>query len=335
MKQNFWKDLPKPFFVLAPMEDVTDVVFRHVIAEAGRPDVFFTEFTNSVSYCHPEGRNSLRGRLAFTEDEQPLVAHIWGDEPEHFREMSIGMAKAGFSGVDINMGCPVPNVAGKGRGSGLIRRPEVAAELIEAAKAGGLPVSVKTRLGYTQLDEWHDWITHLLKQDIANLSIHLRTKREMSKYDAHWELIPEIKRLRDDIAPDTLLTINGDIPDRETGLKIVEETGVDGVMIGRGVFKNPFAFEKEPKEHSSEELLDLFRLHMDLFDQYGEEAGRAFKPLRRFFKIYVRGIPGASGLRSQLMETVTTDEVRALLDEFEEEYESMTENSSSVLSIES
>lgn len=335
MKQNFWKDLPKPFFVLAPMEDVTDVVFRHVIAEAGRPDVFFTEFTNSVSYCHPEGRNSLRGRLAFTEDEQPLVAHIWGDEPEHFREMSIGMAKAGFSGVDINMGCPVPNVAGKGRGSGLIRRPEVAAELIEAAKAGGLPVSVKTRLGYTQLDEWHDWITHLLKQDIANLSIHLRTKREMSKYDAHWELIPEIKRLRDDIAPDTLLTINGDIPDRETGLKIVEETGVDGVMIGRGVFKNPFAFEKEPKEHSSEELLDLFRLHMDLFDQYGEEAGRAFKPLRRFFKIYVRGIRGASGLRSQLMETVTTDEVRALLDEFEEEYESMTENSSSVLSIES
>lgn len=333
MKENFWKDLPKPFFVLAPMEDVTDVVFRHVITEAGRPDVFFTEFTNSVSYCHPEGRNSLRGRLAFTEDEQPLVAHIWGDQPEHFREMSIGMAKEGFSGVDINMGCPVPNVAGKGKGSGLIRRFEVAAELIEAAKAGGLPVSVKTRLGYTQLDEWHDWITHLLKQNIANLSIHLRTKREMSKYDAHWEMIPDIKKLRDEIAPDTLLTINGDIPDRETGLRLVEETGVDGVMIGRGVFTNPFAFEKEPREHSSKELLDLFRLHMDLFDQYGEEAGRAFKPLRRFFKIYVRGIPGASSLRAQLMETETTDQVRTLLDEFEKNHSEKIEETN-VVSIE-
>ncbi|EXJ22961.1 tRNA dihydrouridine synthase B [Alkalibacterium sp. AK22] len=319
MKENFWKNLPKPFFILAPMEDVTDVVFRHVIAEAGRPDVFFTEFANSVSYCHPEGRNSLRGRLAFTEDEQPLVAHIWGDEPEHFKEMSIGMAEAGFSGVDINMGCPVPNVAGKGRGSGLILRPEVAAELIEAAKAGGLPVSVKTRLGYTKLDEWRDWITHLLNQDIVNLSIHLRTRREMSKYDAHWELIPEIKQLRDEIAPDTLLTINGDIPDRETGLKIVEETGVDGVMIGRGVFTNPFAFEKEAREHSSQEMLDLLRLHLDLFDQYGEVNGRAFKPLRRFFKIYVRGMRGASELRQKLMETVTTDEVRVLLDQFEEQ----------------
>lgn len=318
MKENFWKNLPKPFFILAPMEDVTDVVFRHVIAEAGRPDVFFTEFTNSVSYCHPDGRDSVRGRLTFTEDEQPLVAHIWGDEPKYFREMSIGMAEAGFAGIDINMGCPVPNVAGKGKGSGLIQRPEVAAELIEAAKAGGLPVSVKTRLGYSRLDEWREWIAHLLRQDIVNLSIHLRTKKEMSKYDAHWELIPEIKKMRDEIAPDTLLTINGDIMDREMGLKLIEETGVDGIMIGRGVFKNPFAFEKEAREHSSEEMLDLLRLHLDLFDSHGVDAGRAFKPLRRFFKIYVRGMRGASELRQKLMETVTTDEVRVLLDEFEE-----------------
>lgn len=322
MKENFWKNLPKPFFILAPMEDVTDVVFRHVIAEAGRPDVFFTEFTNSVSYCHPDGRDSVRGRLTFTEDEQPLVAHIWGDEPRYFREMSIGMAEAGFAGIDINMGCPVPNVAGKGKGSGLIQRPEVAAELIEAAKAGGLPVSVKTRLGYSRLDEWREWIAHLLRQDIVNLSIHLRTKKEMSKYDAHWELIPEIKKMRDEIAPDTLLTINGDIMDREMGLKLIEETGIDGVMIGRGVFKNPFAFEKEAREHSSEEMLDLLRLHLDLFDTYGVEAGRAFKPLRRFFKIYVRGMRGASELRQKLMETVTTDEVRVLLDEFEDRLKS-------------
>ena len=147
MKANFWQELPRPFFILAPMEDVTDVVFRHVVQEAGAPDVFFTEFTNSDSFCHPDGLASVRGRLVFTEDEQPMVAHIWGDNPEHFRQMSVALAEMGFAGIDLNMGCPVPNVAERGKGSGLILRPEVAWELIQAAKAGGLPVSVKTRLG--------------------------------------------------------------------------------------------------------------------------------------------------------------------------------------------
>ena len=321
MKENFWRELPRPFFVLAPMEDVTDVVFRHVVSEAGRPDVFFTEFTNTESCCHPEGVHSVRGRLTFTEDEQPIVAHIWGDKPDHFREMSIGMAEMGFKGIDLNMGCPVPNVAAKGKGAGLIQRPETAAEIIQAAKAGGLPVSVKTRLGYSEIDEWRDWLTHVFEQDIANLSIHLRTRREMSKADAHWELIGEIKKLRDEIAPDTLLTINGDIPDRKTGLELAEKYGIDGVMIGRGIFHNPYAFEKEPREHTSEELLGLLRLHLDLFDKYSKEESRLFKPLRRFFKIYVRGIRGAGELRHQLMSTNTTDEVRGLLDEFEAQME--------------
>ena len=168
------------------------------------------------------------------------------------------------------------------------------------------------------VDEWHDWLTHILKQDIANLSIHLRTRKEMSKVDAHWELIPEIKKLRDKIAPDTLLTINGDIPDRQTGLKLANQYGVDGVMIGRGIFKNPFAFEKEPKEHSSKELLDLLRLQLDLHDQYSKELEpRSFTALHRFFKIYVKGFRGAGELRNQLMmNTKSTDEVRALLDKY-------------------
>lgn len=318
MTENFWHDLPRPFFVLAPMEDVTDVVFRHVIAEAAPPDVYFTEFTNTESYCHPEGIYSVRGRLTFTEDEQPIVAHIWGDKPEHFKEMSIGMKALGFKGVDINMGCPAPNVAPKGKGCGLIRRPELAAEIIQAAKAGGLPVSVKTRLGYTEVDEWKVWLKHLLEQDIANLTIHLRTKKEMSKVDAHWELIPEIKALRDEIAPQTLLTINGDIPDRQTGLELVEKYAVDGVMIGRGVFKNPFAFEMEKKAHSHEEMLELLRLQLDLHDTYDTETSpRPFKPLLRFFKIYVRDFKGSSALRNALMQTKSTDEVRQLLNEVE------------------
>ncbi|HAR5064965.1 TPA: tRNA-dihydrouridine synthase [Staphylococcus aureus] len=299
------------------MEDVTDIVFRHVVSEAARPDVFFTEFTNTESFCHPEGIHSVRGRLTFSEDEQPMVAHIWGDKPEQFRETSIQLAKMGFKGIDLNMGCPVANVAKKGKGSGLILRPDVAAEIIQATKAGGLPVSVKTRLGYYEIDEWKDWLKHVFEQDIANLSIHLRTRKEMSKVDAHWELIEAIKNLRDEIAPNTLLTINGDIPDRKTGLELAEKYGIDGVMIGRGIFHNPFAFEKEPREHTSKELLDLLRLHLSLFNKYEKDEIRQFKSLRRFFKIYVRGIRGASELRHQLMNTQSIVEARALLDEFE------------------
>ena len=317
MKENFWSELPRPFFILAPMEDVTDIVFRHVVSEAARPDVFFTEFTNTESYCHPEGIHSVRDRLTFSEDEQPMVAHIWGDKPEQFRKMSIGLKEMGFKGIDLNMGCPVANVAKKGKGSGLILRPERAAEIIQATKEGGLPVSVKTRLGYYEIDEWKDWLKHVFEQDIANLSIHLRTRREMSKVDAHWELIEAIKTMRDEIAPHTLLTINGDIPDRQKGLELANKYGVDGVMIGRGIFHNPFAFEKEPREHTSEELLDLFRLHLSLYEKYSNEETQQFKALRRFFKIYIRGIKGASQLRHKLMSTETIDEARELLDEFE------------------
>jgi len=318
VSNNFWRDLPRPFFVLAPMEDVTDVVFRHVVSKAGRPDVFFTEFTNTESYCHPEGIYSVRGRLTFTEDEQPMVAHIWGDKPEYFKEMSIGMAKLGFKGIDLNMGCPVHNVATKGKGSGLILHPELAAAIIQATKEGGLPVSVKTRLGFNEIEEWKDWLAHILEQNIANLSIHLRTRKEMSLVDAHWELIPEIKQLRDRIAPDTLLTINGDIPDRQKGLELAEKYGVDGIMIGRGIFHNPFAFEKEPREHSSDELLDLLRLHLDLHDKYSTELGeRPYKALLRFFKVYVKGFRGASELRHELMSTKSTSEVREMLENFE------------------
>ena len=323
MTTNFWAELPKPFFILAPMEDVTDVVFRHVVKAAGAPDVFFTEFTNSDSFCHPDGIESVRGRLAFTEDEQPMVAHIWGDKPAFFREMSIALADMGFKGIDLNMGCPVPNVAERGKGSGLILRPDVAAELIAAAKAGGLPVSVKTRLGFTDTAEMESWISHLLRQDIANLSVHMRTRKEMSKVDAHWELIPQIVKLRDEIAPQTLITINGEILDRRMGLALAEKYGVDGLMIGRGIFKNPYAFEKEPKEHTPKEMIDLLRLQLDLQDQFSEQVPRSIVGLHRFFKIYVKGFPGANDLRVSLMNTKSTAEVREILDTFEGEHQEL------------
>ncbi|MFZ2126356.1 MAG: tRNA-dihydrouridine synthase [Candidatus Microsaccharimonas sp.] len=312
--KNFWQDLPKPFFILAPMEAVTDVVFRHVVAKAAAPDVYFTEFTNTDSYVSPKGQHSTKSRLAYTDDEQPIVAHIWGKTPEHFRQMAHGMKEKGFVGIDINTGCPAKDVVKNGAGSGLIRTPELMAEIIAATKEAGLPVSIKARLGDVRPEEFKEWLAFLLKQDIANLTIHLRTRKEMSKVPAHYELISEIKKLRDDIAPQTLLTINGDIRDRTHGLELVEKYGVDGVMIARGVFTNPYAFEHEPKEHSREELIDLLKLQLDLYDKYVEEFGpKPFDTLKRFFKIYIRDFEGAAELRDILMHTKSTDEVRGIL----------------------
>lgn len=243
-KQSFWNDLRRPFFILAPMEAVTDVVFRHVIAKAGAPDVFFTEFANATGWVHA-GDKAIRGRLVKTDDEHPVVAQIWGGEPGDMETFATHCAELGFDGIDINMGCPAKSAVKSG-GSALIRKPDVAIAAIAAAKTAGLPVSVKTRLGYTYLDEWKEWIATLLQQDIVNLTIHLRTKKEMSKVLAHYELIPDIIKLRDRLAPQTLLTINGDIADRVHGLQLVHQfPGVDGVMIGRGVFANPFCFAKQ------------------------------------------------------------------------------------------
>ncbi|MCZ0716879.1 tRNA dihydrouridine synthase [Aerococcus kribbianus] len=320
MMPNFWQELPKPFFVLAPMEDVTDVAFRHVVQEAAAPDVFFTEFTNAESYNHPEGQISVRGRLAFTEDEKPIVAHIWGDNPDHFKKMAFDMADRGFSGMDLNMGCPVQNVVRHGRGSGLINHQDKAIQLIQATKEAPLPVSVKTRLGFNDIAEMDQWLPKVFEQDIVNLSIHLRTRKEMSNYDAHWDLIPEIVAMRDAIAPQTLLTINGDIPNRQVGEELVDKYGVDGIMIGRGIFHNPFAFEKEAQDHSPEEHIALFRRHLDLFDQYEDVIQRPFKSLRRSFKIYIRNIKGASKLRQALMTAETSDQAREFLDEFQRDY---------------
>lgn len=318
---NFWQQLPQPFFSLAPMEAVTDVVFRHVIAQATAPDIWFSEFTNATGWVHA-GEKAVGGRLVKTDDEQPIVAQIWGGEPGDMEQIARHCQTLGYHGIDINMGCPAKSAVKSG-GSALIRNPSLAADSIAAAKTAGLPVSVKTRLGYTHIDEWHDWLTHLLNQDIVNLTIHLRTKKEMSKVPAHHELIPEIVALRNKIAPHTLLTINGDIENRAHGEQLVRKSpGVNGVMIGRGIFHDPFCFSvNNPSEKNTggfdasreKELINLLYLHLDLFEYYQQQLRRPFETLKRFFKIYVREFDGASELRHKLMQTNSTDEVRTVL----------------------
>lgn len=294
------------------MEAVTDVVFRHVVAKAAPPDLWFTEFTNATGWAHA-GDKAIGGRLIKTDDEGPIVAQLWGSDPQSIEKLAAHCATLGYDGIDINMGCPDSSAVKSGGGAGMILNPENAAAIIAAAKTSGLPISVKTRLGYSRVDEWHEWLTHILKQDVVNLTIHLRTKKEMSKVDAHFELIADIKRLRDEIAPQTLLTINGDIRDRQHGKELVETYGVDGVMIGRGIFANPFAFETDVSQHSQQERIDLLKTQLELYDTYCELTGRPFETLKRFFKIYVRDFAGASELRDELMHAHSTEEVRDIL----------------------
>ena len=327
---NIWQKLPHGFTVLAPMEGVTDVVFRAVIEHAGAPDLFFTEFTNVSSFASEKGRHDAMERLDLKIDKNshrapnatPVIAQIWGKNPAHFAEISSALESLGFDGLDINMGCPDRHVNKAGGGAAMIKTQELAIECIKSAKAAtNLPVSVKTRLGFTYVDEYKTWLPLLLNEHLAALTIHLRTRKEMSKAPAHFDLIPEIIKLKNDISPETKLIINGDIKD----LKHVQELSkkypeVDGFMIGRGVFQNPFCFSKQhlDKEPSRQELRNLLDYHLDLYDERATElesrgSRYAYEPLKHFFKIYINNFPGASDLRAKLMDCQNAAEVRQVL----------------------
>lgn len=241
---NFWQKLPRPFTVLAPMDDVTDNVFRQVVLQAGRPDVFFTEFASADGLVHGGHGIPLR-KLNFTPDQHPIVAQIWGADPEKF-EKAAGIVKdLGFDGIDINMGCPVRDVVKSGAGAGLIGSYEKAEMIIEAVKkgSGGLPLSIKTRLGIKE-NIARDWTTFLLKHDLAALIIHARLAKQMSTGFADWEEIGKIVKLRDAISPKTPIIGNGDVKSYAEVVEKQKKYGVDGVMIGRGIFANPWIFNK-------------------------------------------------------------------------------------------
>ncbi len=260
---NFWTTLPKPFFVLAPMEGVTDVVFREIVALClPKPDVFFTEFTN-IDGLNSEGKKATLTRLKLTKSQHPVVAQLWGTRPDHMEKSAALCAKLGFDGIDINMGCPDRAVMKSGGGSALINTPSIAADLIRAARAGAkqLPVSVKTRIGVNTINT-DEWISFLLQQNIDVLTVHGRTAKQKSDVPANWEEIGKAVRIKNEIAPHTLVVGNGDIESVESGQSMMERHGVDGIMVGRGIFHNPWVFEKNTSIHTKEEYLTVLRKHV-------------------------------------------------------------------------
>lgn len=311
--KNFWKDLPKPFFVLAPMEDVTDAAFRRLIARKGRPSVFYTEFTSAdgLALAPQEGQRALRRKLLFAPDERPIVAQLFSAYPERMEKAASIVRELGFDGIDINMGCPDRAIEKGLCGAAMIKNPTLAKEIIRAAKrgGGGLPVSVKTRIGYRE-NELETWVPALLEEGIAALTIHARTRNELSDVPARWETVQQTVAIRDACKVDTLIIGNGDVKNLIEARQKVSETGCDGVMLGRAIYGNPWLFaEHIPTPH---ERVEALVEHVELFDELLGDIVH-FATMKKHFKAYISGWDGAKDLRIQLMETQNANEVRAVL----------------------
>jgi len=315
---GFWGELEKPFFVLAPMANVTDAVFRRVIVRHGKPDVTWTEFVSADGLCHPKGREALLRDLSYTEDERPIVAQLFTAYPEKMFEASKIVSELGFDGIDINMGCPDKNVMKQGAGATLMKNPDLAQAIIRSAydgiEASGrkIPLSVKTRLGYNE-DMLEEWLPKLLAMQPAVIILHARTKKEMSKVPARWERV----RCAVEIAKGTgtLIIGNGDVKDREDAEKKVRETGVDGVMLGRAVFGNPWLFDTEKKNISVKEKLIAVIEHTKLFEETWKET-KSFELMKKHYQAYINHFPEAKELRMQMMQCQTAKEIEKVVMQF-------------------
>lgn len=317
---TFWQKLKKekgdnPIFSLAPMADVTDPAFREVISNVGKPDVFWTEFV-SADGLFLGGFDALSKDLYFDKKEKPIVAQFFTSKPEMMEKASKLAKDLGFDGVDINMGCPDKSVEKQGAGASLIKNPNLAKELILSAKQGSdLPVSVKTRIGYNKV-EISSWIPNLLEAEPSVITIHARTRKEMSLVPANWQYVKDTVSIRNELQKNlnykTLVFGNGDVTSLDHGRKLCAETGADGAMLGRAIFGNPWLFlEKSP---SLKERLEVLVLHTFTFERLCSH--KSFSIMKKHYKAYVSGFDGAKELRIKLMEANNAGEVKVLVDDF-------------------
>ena len=294
---------------MAPMADVTDAAFRQVVAKRGAPSVFWTEFVSADGLYHTreikkmkDEENPLMGILTKSEIERPIVAQIFSAKPDMIAYATKLVAELGFDGIDINMGCPDRAIEKQGCGAAMMKNPKLAQEIIRAAqKASALPVSVKTRIGYNteSLDEW---LAALLEVSPAAITLHLRTRKDMSLVPADWELMKKAVEIRNRINPAVLLIGNGDVQDLDDARMKVAESGCDGAMLGRAMFGNPWVFAGRKSEDTTlaEKLTALIELARD-FEKLTPRKN--FSILKKHIKAFLTGFDGAAELRAKLMET--------------------------------
>lgn len=327
--QGFWGALPKPFFVLAPLANVTDAAFRRIIAKYSKsfdhsqdlrpaPFVMYTEFVSADGLClaGEEGKLKLMRDLLFSEAERPIVAQFFTSNPVHMEKVAALAQKLGFDGVDINMGCPDRTIEKQGAGAKLILNPERAQELVAAAKRGAskLPVSVKTRLGYNK-DILEEWLPKILEAEPAALTLHARTRKEMSKVDARWDRVKRAVEIRNQYQGETLIIGNGDVNDLEDARAKAKESGADGVMLGRAIFGRPWLFSNSNELKNIDERLNILAEHTKLFEELLGDI-KNFAIMKKHFKAYVEGFEGAKELRVALMETENAAQVEETIKEF-------------------
>ena len=307
---NFWEGLKKPIMILAPMEGVTDTVFRQIVASVGKPDVFFTEFV-PVDALLSKGKERVEKSLMFTELERPIVAQIWGTDPEKFFKAAKMLKKMGFDGIDINMGCPSGDIVKKGACAALINNPKLTTQIILSTTlgAGGLPVSVKTRIGFNKLDT-ENWVRTLLQTPIAALILHLRTVPEMSKVPAHWEEINKAVKIRDELKSNAKIIGNGDIKTLKEAQDKCSEYGIDGVMVGRGIFENVYFFNEKVdiEKVTPKQKISLLLTHLKLFEKTWGDT-KNFESMKKFVKCYVNNFKGATEKRELLMRSKNIEEL--------------------------
>jgi nifR3 family TIM-barrel protein len=315
---GFWEQLKKPFFVLAPMDDVTDAAFRRIIAKYGCPDVTWTEFVSADGLCHPVGREAILPKLWFDESERPIVAQLFSAFPEKMREAAKLACELGFDGIDINMGCPDKAINKQGAGAACILDFRKAQELIRAAREGArdagkeLPVSVKTRLGW-DTDILEEWLPALLEASPAVVTIHARTRKEMSDVPARWERVARAVEIAK--GSGTLITLNGDVRDIGHARKLVAETGADGAMLGRAIFGNPWLFDEAKGAVSVEEKLRVMVEHTMLYEELFADV-KSFDLMKKHFGAYATGFSGAKELRVRLMSAKNATEVSEGVENF-------------------
>lgn len=327
--KNFWKDIPRPIMVLAPLADVTDAAFRRMIAKYSRhtradgseggPDVFWTEFVSADGLIRatPEGKAKLMADLIYTEEERPIVAQLFSSTPEYMEQAARLCQDLGFDGIDINMGCPDKGIEKQGCGAAMIKNPENAREIIRAAKRGApnIPVTVKTRLGYNQ-DQLEEWLPQILAEEPAVVTVHARTRKEMSKVPARWERVKRAVEIRNELKSNSLIFGNGDALSLEDARAKVAATGADGVMLGRAIFGNPWLFhpDKDLSNVTLEERLNAMVEHTKLFEELLPH--KSFAVMKKHYKAYVNGFEGAPELRASLMEAPDAVGVERLVQGF-------------------
>lgn len=320
MKNSFWHQLPKPLLVAAPLANVTDAPFRKHLLRYSRPSVIWTEFVSADGLCHPKGREALLSDLAYEEGERPIVAQLFTGSPEKMRGAAKLVAELGFDGVDINMGCPVKIITNQGAGSDCIKDPANAQALIRAAKEGvkeagkNIPVSVKTRLGYNE-DELETWLPALLQEEPAVITLHARTKKDMSKVSARWDRIKRAVEIRDALRSETLIIGNGDVKDVADAKEKILASGADGTMFGRALLGNPWIFDELKTAITVEEKLDAALSHTELFLEFWGEK-RSFELMKKFYRAYINNFPLAKELRAEMMEKKTFAEIKSVVEDF-------------------